>query len=144
LIVNATKTSYEKRIAKLVTKADRRIRKESRDDYDRWWAAIRFLQGADHYISVMIGMADLRPRGDQLRLFAAGLGIVACLVLWDFSGVPMPSAGSVRMFMLAVFASLFAAYIVLRLIVGKKRADDLIVRMLAPLVRIYQRVTGNA
>src|ERR1700726_49604 len=42
---------YEQKIAKLVTRADRRIRKSSGDDYDRWWAAIRFLQREDHYIS---------------------------------------------------------------------------------------------
>jgi regulator of sirC expression with transglutaminase-like and TPR domain len=51
---------YEQKIAKLVTQADKRIREGSRDDYDRWWAAIRFLQGEDHYISVMIRLAG-RP-----------------------------------------------------------------------------------
>src|SRR5207247_10799973 len=51
---------YEQKIAKLVTKANRRIRKGSREDYDRWWAAIRFLQREDHYISVMIRLAGLR------------------------------------------------------------------------------------
>jgi hypothetical protein len=74
-------SKYEKKIAKLVTKADKRIRKGSRDDYDKWWAAIRFLQREDHYISVMIRLAGLRPRGDQLRLFATALGIVTCLLL---------------------------------------------------------------
>ena len=69
---------YEEKIAKLVTKVDRHIRKGPRDDYDRWWAAIRFLQREDHYISVMIRLAGLRPRGDQLRLFATGLGIATC------------------------------------------------------------------
>jgi hypothetical protein len=39
---------YEQKIAKLVTKAYRSARKGSRDDYDRWWAAIRFLQREDH------------------------------------------------------------------------------------------------
>jgi hypothetical protein len=28
---------YEHKIAKLVTKADKRIRKGSSDDYDKWW-----------------------------------------------------------------------------------------------------------
>jgi hypothetical protein len=35
---------YKRKIAKLATKADKRIRKDSRDDYDKWWAAIRFLE----------------------------------------------------------------------------------------------------
>jgi hypothetical protein len=56
---------YEQKIAKLVTKAYKRICKSSRDDYERWWAAIRFLQREDHYLSVMIRTAGLRPRGDQ-------------------------------------------------------------------------------
>src|SRR5271157_2222470 len=71
---------YEQKIAKLVTKADKRIRKGSRDDYDRWWAAIRFLQREDHYISVMIRRASLRPRGDLFRLLLTALGIVGCVV----------------------------------------------------------------
>jgi hypothetical protein len=75
---------YEQKLATLVTKADRRIRKGSRDDYDRWWAAIRFLQREDHYITVMIRLAGLRPRGDQLRLFATGLGIVTFILNVDF------------------------------------------------------------
>jgi predicted dithiol-disulfide oxidoreductase (DUF899 family) len=55
----------ERKIAKLVRKADRRIRKESREDYERWRAAIRFLQREDHYISVMIRLGGLRPRGED-------------------------------------------------------------------------------
>jgi hypothetical protein len=35
---------YEQKIAKLVMKADRRIGKGPHDDYDRWWAAMRFLE----------------------------------------------------------------------------------------------------
>lgn len=38
---------YEHKVAKLVTKADKRIRKSSLDDYDKWWAVIRFLQQED-------------------------------------------------------------------------------------------------
>ena|SRR5947208_1534671 len=46
---------YEQKIAKLVTRADRRIRKSSRGHYDRWWAAIRLLQREDHYIWQVCG-----------------------------------------------------------------------------------------
>ncbi len=97
----------EQKIAKLVTKADRRIRKGSRDDYDRWWAAIRFLEREDHYITVMIRLAGLRPRGDQLRLFAVGLGIVACILLWTFIGIKynilVPSRASEFSYGLSLF-----------------------------------------
>jgi len=57
---------------------------DSRGEHDKWWAAVRFLQREDPYISVLIGLADLRPRWDQLKLLAAGLVIVACILLWIF------------------------------------------------------------
>jgi len=140
---------YEQKIAKLVTKTDRRIRKSSpRDDYDRWWAAIRFLQREDHYISVMIGLAHLRPRGDQLRLFAAGLGIATCILMWTFFSIkyniPMPSRGSLGILVWAVLACLFVGYMLLRFILGRNRTDDLTSKVLEKLVRIYQRVSGTA
>jgi hypothetical protein len=139
---------YEKKIAKLVSKADRRIRKGSHDDYDKWWAAIRFLQREDHYISVMIRLAGLRPRGDKLRLLATALGIVVCFLVWIFISIkyniPMPSRGSLGIFVWAIVASLFVAYMLLRFILGKKTADDLTSKALEKMVRMYQRFTGAA
>lgn len=139
---------YEQKIARLVTKTDRRIRKGSREDYDRWWAAIRFLQREDHYISVMIRLAGLRRRGDQLRLFATGLGIVACILSWIFISikynVPMPSRGTLGIFVWAVLGCLFVAYTLLQFIIGRKRTGDLTSKALEKLVRIYQRLSGNA
>jgi hypothetical protein len=139
---------YEQKIASLVTKADRHIRKDPRDDYDRWWAAIRFLQREDHYILVMIRLAGLRPRGDQFRLFAAGLGIATALLMWSFVAVkyniPMPTRGNLGILVWAVLASLFVAYMLLRLILGTKRADDLTSTVLEKLARLYHRVSGNA
>jgi hypothetical protein len=139
---------YEHKIAKLVTKADGRMSKGSRDDYDRWWAAIRFLQQEDHYISVMIRLAGLRPRGDQLRLFAAGLGIATCILMWTFfstkDNIAMPSRGNLGIFVWALLACLFVAYMLLRFLLGRKEADDLTSKVLEKLVRIYQRVSGTA
>lgn len=74
--------AYEKKIARLVAKTYKNIPKRSRDEYERWWTAVRLLKKEDHYISVMIAMAGLRPRGDQSKLLAAGLAIVACILLW--------------------------------------------------------------
>ena len=54
-----------------------RARHDSREEYDKWWAAKE-----DHYISVLIGLANLRPRWDQLKLLVAGLAIAACVLLW--------------------------------------------------------------
>lgn len=74
--------AYEQKIAEVVARTYKHILKNSRDEYETWWAAIRFLQKEDHYILVMIALAHLRPRGDQFKLLAAGLAIVACIVLW--------------------------------------------------------------
>jgi hypothetical protein len=41
---------YEKKIAGLIRRTDKHVRKESRNEYDTWWAAIRFLKREDHYI----------------------------------------------------------------------------------------------
>jgi hypothetical protein len=66
---------YEKRIKNLIIAAAKHDRKESSDQYDSWLEAIRILEKEDHYIVVMAQAAGLRPRGDQLRLFIAGIGI---------------------------------------------------------------------
>lgn len=138
---------YEQKIAKLVAKADRHIRKGPRDDYDKWWAAIRFLGREDHYISVMIRLAGLRRRGDQLRLFATGLAIVAVLLVWIFLSmkyhVPMPSRGELGILVWAVLVCLFVAYTLLRFIIGRERTDDLTSTVLEKFARIWQRVSGN-
>ena len=139
---------YEHKIAKLVAKADKRIRNGSAEDYDRWWAAIRFLQREDHYISVMIRLAGLRPRGDRLRLLGAALAFVSCIFLLAFLSnrynIPVPSRSNLSLFVWVVCVSLFVSYMLLRLILGGKRADDLTSKAIEKIVRIYQRVTGTA
>jgi hypothetical protein len=139
---------YEQKIAKLVTNADKSLREGSRDDYDRWWAAIRFLQQEDHYILVMIRLAALRPRGDQIKLFAAGLGIVTCILTLTFFSIKynirMPSEGNVGIFVGASLTCLVVACILFRFIVGKTRANGLTSKVLEKLVGIYQRVSGTA
>jgi hypothetical protein len=138
---------YEQKIARLVAKTDRRIRKSSGDDYDRWRAAIRFLQREDHYISVMIRLAGLKPRGDQLRLFVTGLGIVTCLLVWTFLGIkyniPVPSRDNLEVFAWVVLCLIFVTYPLLRFILGRKRRDELTSKALEKLVRIWQRVSGT-
>lgn len=140
-------SDYERKIAKLVKKADRRLGKDSREDYDRWWAAIRFLRREDHYILVMIRMAGLRPRGDQLRLFLTAMGIVTCFLGWLFLSikchVPMPPRGDFAVIVWAGLAFLFVAYTLLRFVLGNKRADDFTSKVLVKVVRIYQRVSGS-
>ena len=141
------RAKYERKIAKLVMKADNRIRKSSRDDYDTWWAAIRFLQREDHYISVMIRLAGLRPRGGQLRLFAAGLGIAICILVWVFLSIKYDifiPGGDLEIFVWAFITCLAIGYMLLRFILGRNRTDDITSKALEELVRIYQRVSGTA
>lgn len=138
---------YEKKIARLIRNAAKHDRKESRDEYDTWWDAIRILKKEDHYILVMVEIAGLRPAGDQLRLLGAGLGIATCFLLVIFLSVKyniniskyVPSRGA--LFFYAWETSLCAAifYLLFRLIVGRKKADDLTSKALEKLVRIYQR-----
>lgn len=130
---------YEHKITKLVTNAYRRISKGSRDEYERWWASIRLLEKKDHYLLVMIQSAALRPRGDQLKLFATGLGIVALLIAWDFISpkynVPVPS----RDFLWVVVAGLSVAYLLLRFIFGTKKTDEVASKVLERIARILAR-----
>ena len=139
---------YEHKIAKLVTKADKRIRRAVRDDYDKWWAAIRFLEREDHYILVMIRLAGLRPRGDQVRLLATGLGIVTAVLVAIFLSIKydihMPFRGDLGIFIWFFLACLFVSYMLLRFIIGAKKADDLTSTALEKLSRLWQRVSGNA
>ena len=138
---------YEQKLAKLVARADSHIRKGRRDDYDRWWGAIRFLEREDHYISVMIRLAGLRIRGDQLRLFATGLGIVTVIFMSVFLGIKynirMPSRGNLGIFVWGFLACLFVAYTILRFVLGRTRADDLTSTVLEKFTRIWRRVSGN-
>ena len=139
---------YEHKIAKLVTKADKRIRKGVHGDYDKWWAAIRFLEREDHYILVMIRLAGLRPRGDQLRLLTTGLGIVTLILIAIFLSIKydihIPSRSNFGIFVWVLLAGLFISYMLLRLIIGAKKADDVTSTVLEKLSRIWQRVSGNA
>jgi len=139
---------YEHKIAKLVATADKRIRKGVRNDYDRWRAAIRFLEREDHYILVMIRLANLRPRGDQLRLLATGVGIVTVFLIAIFLSIKydlhMPFRSDLGIVVWAFLAFLFVSYMLLRLMIGAKRADDLTSTVLEKLSRIWQRVSGNA
>jgi hypothetical protein len=138
---------YEKKIAGLIRKADKNARKESRDEYEAWWAAIRFLKREDHYISVMIRIASLRPAGDQLRLFGTGLAIVICFLLVIFLSVEFHvdlskhalSRDAIYFFIWATGVCVAITYVLLRIILGRKRRDELTSKVLETLVRIYQR-----
>jgi hypothetical protein len=95
----------------------------------------------------MIRLAGLRRRGDQLRLFVTGLGIVTCLLVLTFLGIkyniPVPSRGNLEVFAWVVLCVIFVAYTLLRFILGRKRRDELTSKVLEKLVRVWQRVSGT-
>jgi hypothetical protein len=72
---------YEQKIARLVRKIRAAFRTD-REDRDAWKNAVRSLGDEDRYILVLIaeGGADVRPRGDRLKLIATGLAIVCAIV----------------------------------------------------------------
>ena len=57
--------------------------------------------------------------------------------------IHMPSRGDLGIFVWAFLACLFAAYVLLRFIIGAKKTDDLTSTVLEKLSRIWQRVSGN-
>lgn len=139
---------YEKKIASLIRSADKRVRKESREDYDAWWAAVRFLKSEDHYISVMIRIASLRPAGDQLKLFGAGLGIVTCLLLGEFLfhrykvelSRYVPSPGVLTFYVFETAVGLVIACLLFRVIFGRQKTNELISKLATKFVRMSQRI----
>jgi hypothetical protein len=143
---------YEKKIAKLIRNAAKHDRKASRDEYEAWGAAIRFLRREDHYILVMIGMADLRPAGDQLKLLGTGLAIVTCFLLAIFLSVQYnidpfskhtPSRDALTFYIWATGVCIVMAYLLLRFIVGGNRVDYLTSKAVEKIVRIFQRAHGE-
>jgi hypothetical protein len=139
---------YEKKIAGLIRKADKHARKESRDEYDAWWAAIRFLKTEDHYISVMIGIAGLRPAGDQLKLLGAGLGIVTCFLLAEFLSVRfkveasryLSSRGVLTFYFLEAAVGVAIAFLLFRLIYGRRKTNAVASKIVQKLVRMSQNI----
>jgi hypothetical protein len=134
---------YEKKIARLIRNAAKHDRKESRDEYDAWWTAIRRLQTEDHYLVVMIRQAGLRPSGDLLRLWGTGVVIVllflALIVLSIKYGIEpgryLPSRGTMSLYVWAALFIVTILYQLFRLLLGAKRVDDWVFGVVEKVVR---------
>jgi hypothetical protein len=77
-------TEYEKKVSTLITRLDKRLRKDSPTEYDAWWSAIKYLKRKDHYVNVMIGQSNLRPAWDNLKLIGAAMLCIVGLMCWFF------------------------------------------------------------
>lgn len=75
------RNEYERKIATLIGAARRRAQSDDPVESDDWTAAVKKLSQEDHYLSIMIKMADttVRPKGDLLKLWGTGFAI--CLVI---------------------------------------------------------------
>ena len=134
---------YEKKIAILFRRAAKHARKESAQEYDVLWQAIRRLRREDHYLNVIIKQAGVRPRGDLLRLWGAGVGIVAIFLAWIILSIKygieparyLPSRGTVTLYVWATLFVLAIVYSSLRLLLGQKRVDDFVFGIVERLLR---------
>ena len=100
---------------------------------------------------VMIRMAGLRPRFDQLKLLITGVLVatlfVAVIALNDFMsakyrinlGKYVPSREAFYFYFWITGVCLAAAYFLARVLVGVDRADDLFANAVERAVHIYKR-----
>jgi hypothetical protein len=138
---------YEQKIAELIRKAAKHDHKESREESDAWWAAIRFLKTEDHYISVMIGISGLRPAGDQLRLFGTAFAIVVSFLLVLYLSIKYQidlskyfgTKDDRTFFFWLTGVCVATTYFLLRFIIGRKKRDDLYVKAVKAIVRLFHR-----
>jgi hypothetical protein len=142
---------YEKKIAQLIRRAYAHACKDSGETYDKWWASIPVLDSEDHYILVMIRLAGLRPRHDQLKLLVTGLAIVALLLSGMFLSIKydlhLPKFArrlnlhaSLGEYMWAFAVCVFILYQSLRFTIGARKTDDLTSKVLRAFARVGSRV----
>ena len=75
---------YKKKIATLIGNARRRAQSDDAAESDDWAAAVKKLGQEDHYLSIMIKLADtvVRPRGDLLKLWGTGFAISVVILVY--------------------------------------------------------------
>jgi|SRR5690348_2127147 len=142
---------YEEKVAVLVRSAYKRVLRDSNQEYEKWWAAVRLLSKQDHYILVMIRKAALRPRGDQIKLLGTGIAIAALFISLVFLtiylegrygvdfGRYIPSRSTREFLWWATLVSLTIIYFLLRWFLGERRVDNFLAKSLAGLGRILNR-----
>jgi hypothetical protein len=151
---------YEKKISLLISNAYKRTLKDAPEESDAWWAAIRLLNKEDHYISVMVqgagirpavvGSSSVRPPHDNLKLFATACAIAIALFLAfvvttyipdkykvDFAKY-WPSRDTVVFAIWVTMASVAVGYTLLRWVLGAQRFDDLTSKLAQKLFRTFR------
>jgi hypothetical protein len=145
---------YEHKVARLIRGAYGRASKDKTGNYEKWWAGIRILDKGDHYLSVMIRLAGVRPRHDQLKLFLTAMAIVGVVIAGIllsikynngfFSRPSGPKGTLVRTsageYLWAAMVVVIVLYQLLRVILGARRADDLTSKLLRAFARFSNRI----
>jgi hypothetical protein len=144
---------YEHKIANLIRKAYRRACGDEAS-YEKWRTSISILNRGDHYLSVMIRIAGLRPRHDQLKLFLTAMAIVVVIISgillsikYNIGFGSRPSGPkstlvhtSLSEYVWAAMVVVFVVYQLLRLVLGAERADDLTSKVLRAFARFSNRI----
>jgi len=136
-------TKYERKIARLIRKAYKKARRGTPEEYDAWWAATRRLAREDHYLSVMVRLAGLRPCGDLLKLWSTAVVLVVVfiglLILSLKYGIDpgryLPSRGAMTVFIWATLLVITIFYQSSRMLLGGKKVDDWVFGFIKKFVR---------
>jgi len=136
---------YEEKIARLVKGWSERIKKENPEEYSLWWAAVQTVKKEDHFILIPIERAGVRPPGDQWKLFLTGCAVAIAAVGTPFllDKIPghfknslrrlWPAGGTLWFFLCMAVAAISAAYLLLILLFGKKKANETVSTLLGRL-----------
>jgi hypothetical protein len=92
----------------------------------------------------MIKQAGVRLRGDLLKLWGTGVGIVTVFLLWIILSIKygiepgryLPSRGTLTLYVWATLFVLAIVYSCLRLFVGAKRVDDFVFGIVERVLRL--------
>ena len=110
-------TAYEKKMAAIARSAYRHDWQNDTDDAYRWLGAIRRLKSEDHYLSVILHQAVIRPPYDSMKLWLSALGVVVVMLaglgaVELFGGqIPaditryFPSAGAIKWVVVVLFVA---------------------------------------
>jgi hypothetical protein len=142
---------YERKIARLISNARTRARKENAHDVKAWADAVRVLAKGDHYLSLLIDQAaSIRPvpPHDTLKLWGAGLlvsaGLLVLMSLLAKFGVTQKWA-EIRHDQTWIFVTWVAgvtatgAYLLMCVVVGRYRMNRLIAKVIAWIPGRFQR-----
>jgi hypothetical protein len=132
-------TEFGKKIKTLTKRLQKRLESEDRQTLKAWSDALVKLSEGDHYLLVLTAASarPVRPRHDILKLWITALVVILIggaflALLPDHSGGPLAREKSAFV-MWVVAAIVAAAFLLLLLIVGRQRANDLLGTLLAKI-----------